>query len=256
MWRRSPIRAQTWPAPRRRQPSTCKPLGVLRSSRGTRTCNLFGKGVRDLCTGARSWCAKLETLSSGFPAALALSFAPVLGGAQPKHDTRGWVLLLINAIRALIVRLLAAETLHRKALAALPSARSRRDAASEELYRKLTLFQLGLSTRRGPVIPPGRVPCQPEQVVAMAAAVRPHLDSPDLEAAPGVQLLPSLGPSFDQATAALAAASADTEEALEQGRETRAAREATMDELRAQVTAARTLHQALSDLQALGRGEK
>ncbi len=219
----------------------------------TQENRLFGKGVRDLCTGARGWCAKLETLSANLPGALALSFAPVLGGPKPKYDTRGWVLLLINAIRALITRLLTAETLHRKALAALPAARSRRDAASQELYRKLTVFrQLGLSTRSGPVIPPGRVPRQPEQVAALVATVRPHLDSPDLEAAPGVQLLPSLGPSFDQATAALATASADVEEALEQGRATRAAREATMDELRAHVTAARSLHQALSDLQALG----
>jgi hypothetical protein len=222
---------------------------------------LLGKGVRDLCDAARSWCAKLEVLASttgsaSLPASLARSFARVLGGAD-YLDGRGLVLLVINAIRLLIARLLADETRHRETLANLPSTRSRRDAAIEELYGKLKAFrQLGMSNRKGPVIPPGALPRQPDQLAAVAAAVRPQLDCEGLAAAPWVRILPTLRPSFDQATAELAFSTAAVEEALEASRETRNARDASMDELRVHVTAARSLHQALCDLKALDPGEK
>jgi hypothetical protein len=222
-----------------------------------RETRLFGKGVRDLCDAARSWCAKLETLSSAtggatLPAALARAFVPVFAGALPRLDVRGWALLLINAIRQLIARLLDEETLHKENLAAVSPVSGRRNAATRELYRKLKAYrQLELTDRRGPVVPAGRLPVSPDPVAVLAAAVRPRLDCPDLKASFDIQILPSLRPDFDQATAELAAASADYEEARKRSREALAARNATIEELRVHVAAARSLHQAVSDLQAL-----
>ncbi len=223
---------------------------------------IFGKGIRDLCEGARRWCAKLETLSSatgsaGLRAALSRAFAPVLGGAECEVDTRGLVLLLIQAIRQLIARLLDEDVLHCEALAELSSARGRRDAASQALYRQLVVLrQLGLADHNGPLFPPGRLPRQSEEVAAIAAAVRPRLDEPDLELPPGVRLLPCLGTDFDQAIAALAAAKAGIEEAQDGARKARDVRDTTIDEMSAQIAAARSLHRAHCDLWALDPGKE
>jgi hypothetical protein len=219
---------------------------------------LFGKGVRDLCDAARSWCAKLETLSSttgsaALPATTASASASVFAAALSRLGIRGWALLLINAIRELVTRLLDQESLHQETLAALSSGRGRRDAACRALHRKLMVYrQIGLSDRRGPVIPPGELARVPDQLATIAAAVRPRLDCPDLHAPFGVRILPSLRPEFDQATAELGAALADVETTHDRSRETLAARSKTMREIRAHLDAARSLHQALCDLRALG----
>ena len=218
---------------------------------------LFPKKVRDLCAIARSWCAKLETVSSsagdaGLPATLARSFAPVLAGAKPGLGLRGLALLLINAIHQLATRLLEGETAHQQALAALASPRQRRDAASRDLYQRLKTFhRVGMENRCGAVIPPGGLPRRPDRVAAVAAVVRPRLDCPELKAAFGVELTPALRPSFDKTVAELAEASAAVEDGVRRSRETLDDRNAAMDELRAHIAAARSFHQAICDLRAL-----
>jgi hypothetical protein len=219
---------------------------------------LLGKGVRDLVAGARSWAGKLEAQSSGILAVLLRAFQAILAGEKPRWDLRTLALVLLNAIQQLIAQLLAAETLHQETLTVeLPAARGRRDTAREELSSWLKAFRaMGLTNRRGPVIPPGRLPETPERVAALAAAIRPELDCPELQAGPMVQLLPNLRPDFDQAAAELAAATAGVEEALARAHEAREARDATIRDLRLRQTAARSLHQAIHDLRGLDLGKK
>ncbi|MEE8526752.1 MAG: hypothetical protein V3T72_22680 [Thermoanaerobaculia bacterium] len=198
----------------------------------------LSKGVRDRCANARSLCAKLEAQSDGISAAL------------PK--------LLIHVIRQLIARLLAAETIHLETLAALSPARCRRDAAIEALYRQLSVFRQVGMWNRGPVVPSGRLPREPRQLLAVAAGVRQHLDSPDLCQQPGatfgVRFSPELQPVFDQATSELSAALAELEEADRRSRKTRKARDEAMNDLDAHLSAARSVQRALCDLRTLASG--
>ncbi len=211
----------------------------------TENNNLFGKGVRDLCDRARSWCGKLDALFS------------TTGDTEPSIDLRGQALSLVNIIRQLIARLLDEERLHRESLAALSFARHRKNSAAAELFRKLRVFrQLGLANESGPMVPVGALPFRAEELATLATTVSPLLDSPDLKVPQGVNILPTLRPGLDRAITTLTAATTELEPALARSRETRNTRAATMDDLRAHLTAARSLYRALCDLRSLEHGKE
>ncbi|MEE8523814.1 MAG: hypothetical protein V3T72_07760 [Thermoanaerobaculia bacterium] len=205
----------------------------------------LSKGARDRCSGARSLCAKLELHSGDVAAALERCFSPFLGGRELDLGVRRLTLLVIDAIRQLIARLLEAEWVYHDLRVQFAQERERKNEAVEEVHRMLTSFRMVDLWDRGPVVPRGAISRRPEHLLVEAARVRPHLDSPHLQLSPdpfpGFEPAPGLGADFDAATAELETAWTDFERSRICCSEAKEDRDVAMEELERHVTAVRSL---------------
>ncbi len=212
------------------------------------------KGIRDRCTSARNLCARIEQHSGDVTEALERSFAPFLGGPELEQGVRRVTLCAINAIRQLITRLLDTQwTLHELEVQGSQE-RERKNQAIAALHHMLTSFRRAQLWDRGPLVPKGRIPWQPEHLLAEAAKMRPRLDSPHLRVTakpfPGFEPAPGLGTELEEAMNELETALTEfgrTQHACAAAREER---DEAMEELHAYVTAVRGLLRAVMALPA------
>ena len=224
------------------------------------TIRRLSKGVRSRCASAIALCARLEACADGITEALTHNFARYLGGCQLGFDVRNLTLVLIHAIRQLYAELVDAETSYQQALAGLTAARGRRDETSPAVYEHLGRFKRLEMWNRGPVFAAGPLPRRPDEVHALAAGVRPHLDSPDLRwpvGEPfGLYMKPELVPEFDRLCAELGAALEEIETGSQRSRRARRSRDEVLQAFDAHLSAARSLLRTLRDLRTLARDQK
>jgi hypothetical protein len=214
------------------------------------------KGSRVLCAGARGLCAELELRSGEVAAALERWLAPFLAGDELEQGVRRVTLVAINTLRQLIARLLDAERCVHAVDVQCSQERQRKNQALAAVHHMLTSFRRCQLWDRGPVVPHGPIPWQPEMLLGEAARVRPRLDSPYLQVSrnpvAACEPAPDVGEQLDAATEELSTALTEfgrSEHALSAAREER---DQAMDELRCSAIGLRGVLRAVCALPAGG----
>jgi hypothetical protein len=214
----------------------------------------LSKGVRDRCASARSLCAKLELRSGDVADALERTFTPFLGGAELVQGVRRLTLVAINTLRQLIAQLLDAERCVHEIGVQCSEERERKNQALAAVHYLLTSFRRCRLWDRGPLVPRGPIPWQPEKLLAEAARVRPRLDSPHLQVSPdpfpGFEPASGLGAELDAATEELATAWTELGRSCHVLAAAREERDLAMDELHRYASGLRGLQRAVCALPA------